>query len=321
MSDSDGRTPRRSQSCEPSLSRTLSGNISEALTNQKAVAIEEGGGGGGFGSAIENPKRNTSHLPRPLRGDSDATNNYSTSLQAPTRGYKSESAEPDFARGEGRATRLSSTALEALGEQEGERLGEAGLRLPALSPTSPNSSVAGMWGGASSAGDSVNGGARSPAGIIDFDDLAAGGDRDISDTGFRAEEKEGASSGSSGEKEAEQPPTTERKDSPTDGLAQRRGANFGPAGDCDITHGSDIDWGKWGQWVTCVCVVGFDLETGNAVERVVPSHAKYVHVLLCSCCCCFRCCVWCCCCCSIGVQHIASLALLLPKDVLYTSHT
>ena len=41
----------------------------------------------------------------------------------------------------------------------------------------------------------------------------------------------------------------------------------------DITHGSDIDWSEWGQWLVCICVVGFDLEIGNNVEKIVPSHA------------------------------------------------
>jgi len=268
--------PLRSMSCEPALQRTSSGNTSDvvdsAASNASSVSSDDGGG--------EGASRKYSH-PIPIRSDSDATNNYSSSLVAPSPAYKADSAEPDFARG--RTTRLSSIALEALGETE-EETGDAEGR--PLSPSSPSSSVAGAWGGGSSAAGSsagsVCGDRASPGLELEFE---SGGDSDIADTGFRpvqvakeAVKGEEDVGGKGGEDDtsaaAAAAAATERRESPTVGLAQRRGANFGPTSECDITHGSDIDWGKWGQWVTCVCVVGFDLETGNAVERVVPSHAK-----------------------------------------------
>lgn len=38
----------------------------------------------------------------------------------------------------------------------------------------------------------------------------------------------------------------------------------------DIATSEDIDLGKWGEWITAICVVGFDLELGQNLEKLYP---------------------------------------------------
>jgi len=42
-------------------------------------------------------------------------------------------------------------------------------------------------------------------------------------------------------------------------------------GHCDITQESPIDLQHWGKWITAICVVGFDLELGQSLERIFPA--------------------------------------------------
>eukprot|EP00039_Didymoeca_costata_P006971 m.95051 g.95051 ORF g.95051 m.95051 type:complete len:649 (+) comp13474_c0_seq1:417-2363(+) len=69
-----------------------------------------------------------------------------------------------------------------------------------------------------------------------------------------------------------QPSEPEEKTTPTP-EPDARSALVSPA-DCDITHGADTDWQTWGKWATCVCVVGFDLEVGQRIEKIFPEHAR-----------------------------------------------
>ncbi|GCC21892.1 hypothetical protein chiPu_0000274 [Chiloscyllium punctatum] len=58
-----------------------------------------------------------------------------------------------------------------------------------------------------------------------------------------------------------------------------------PAGGCverlidvenepNINRSPSLPWDRFAAWVHCICVVGFDLELGQAVEVIYPPHAK-----------------------------------------------
>ncbi|XP_078270729.1 protein DENND6A isoform X3 [Rhinoraja longicauda] len=51
-------------------------------------------------------------------------------------------------------------------------------------------------------------------------------------------------------------------------------AVLGPAFLRDPGSSPALPWDGFGAWVHCVCVVGFDLELGQAVEVIYPPHAK-----------------------------------------------
>ncbi|XP_059800177.1 DENN/MADD domain containing 6Aa [Hypanus sabinus] len=43
---------------------------------------------------------------------------------------------------------------------------------------------------------------------------------------------------------------------------------------CDPDRSPFLPWDRFSAWVHCICVVGFDLELGQAVEVIYPPHAK-----------------------------------------------
>ncbi|XP_061148384.1 DENN/MADD domain containing 6Aa isoform X1 [Syngnathus typhle] len=50
----------------------------------------------------------------------------------------------------------------------------------------------------------------------------------------------------------------------------------GPGGDDEDPVGSTVllPWDRFSAWLHCICVVGFDLELGQAVEVIYPHHSK-----------------------------------------------
>ncbi|XP_072438482.1 DENN/MADD domain containing 6Aa isoform X2 [Chiloscyllium punctatum] len=43
---------------------------------------------------------------------------------------------------------------------------------------------------------------------------------------------------------------------------------------CNPDRSPSLPWDRFAAWVHCICVVGFDLELGQAVEVIYPPHAK-----------------------------------------------
>ena len=39
----------------------------------------------------------------------------------------------------------------------------------------------------------------------------------------------------------------------------------------DITTSGELDWGAFHRWISCLAVVTFDLEAGQAIEAILPS--------------------------------------------------
>ncbi|XP_053170951.1 protein DENND6A-like, partial [Scomber japonicus] len=50
----------------------------------------------------------------------------------------------------------------------------------------------------------------------------------------------------------------------------------GPGGDEDPPEEEALllPWDRFSAWLHCICVVGFDLELGQAVEVIYPHHSK-----------------------------------------------
>uniref|UniRef100_A0A8D0AXG4 DENN/MADD domain containing 6Aa n=1 Tax=Sander lucioperca TaxID=283035 RepID=A0A8D0AXG4_SANLU len=48
----------------------------------------------------------------------------------------------------------------------------------------------------------------------------------------------------------------------------------GPGGDEDPEEALLLPWDRFSTWLHCICVVGFDLELGQAVEVIYPHHSK-----------------------------------------------
>nr|XP_057911678.1 DENN/MADD domain containing 6Aa isoform X1 [Doryrhamphus excisus] len=48
----------------------------------------------------------------------------------------------------------------------------------------------------------------------------------------------------------------------------------GPGGDDDPAGTLLLPWDRFSAWLHCICVVGFDLELGQAVEVIYPHHSK-----------------------------------------------
>uniref|UniRef100_A0AAQ5Z8W1 UDENN domain-containing protein n=1 Tax=Amphiprion ocellaris TaxID=80972 RepID=A0AAQ5Z8W1_AMPOC len=48
----------------------------------------------------------------------------------------------------------------------------------------------------------------------------------------------------------------------------------GPGGDEETEEAVLLPWDRFSAWLHCICVVGFDLELGQAVEVIYPHHSK-----------------------------------------------
>ncbi|TKS71446.1 Protein DENND6A DENN domain-containing protein 6A [Collichthys lucidus] len=48
----------------------------------------------------------------------------------------------------------------------------------------------------------------------------------------------------------------------------------GPGGDDEPEEALLLPWDRFATWLHCICVVGFDLELGQAVEVIYPHHSK-----------------------------------------------
>ncbi|MED6248549.1 hypothetical protein ATANTOWER_001823 [Ataeniobius toweri] len=48
----------------------------------------------------------------------------------------------------------------------------------------------------------------------------------------------------------------------------------GPGGDEEPEEAFLLPWDRFSSWLHCICVVGFDLELGQAVEVIYPHHSK-----------------------------------------------
>uniref|UniRef100_A0A4W5PTB7 Uncharacterized protein n=1 Tax=Hucho hucho TaxID=62062 RepID=A0A4W5PTB7_9TELE len=61
------------------------------------------------------------------------------------------------------------------------------------------------------------------------------------------------------------------------------GVSISPAEEITLTAGPGgeedaepllLPWDRFSAWLHCICVVGFDLELGQAVEVIYPHHSK-----------------------------------------------
>ncbi|XP_014892085.1 protein DENND6A-like, partial [Poecilia latipinna] len=48
----------------------------------------------------------------------------------------------------------------------------------------------------------------------------------------------------------------------------------GTGGDEESQEAFLLPWDRFSSWLHCICVVGFDLELGQAVEVIYPHHSK-----------------------------------------------
>jgi hypothetical protein len=44
--------------------------------------------------------------------------------------------------------------------------------------------------------------------------------------------------------------------------------------DCDITLSGEVNWHDLSRWLTCVCIVTFNLERGQSIEKLYPSKSQ-----------------------------------------------
>ncbi|XP_035517687.1 DENN/MADD domain containing 6Aa [Morone saxatilis] len=74
--------------------------------------------------------------------------------------------------------------------------------------------------------------------------------------------------------QVEEPEDLDDQDASSISPAEEITLPSGPGGDEEPEEALLLPWDRFSAWLHCICVVGFDLELGQAVEVIYPHHSK-----------------------------------------------
>ncbi|KAJ3602543.1 hypothetical protein NHX12_030295 [Muraenolepis orangiensis] len=77
-----------------------------------------------------------------------------------------------------------------------------------------------------------------------------------------------------GEQVVEEPEDLDDQDASSVSPAEEITLPVGPGGEDESEPPLLLPWDRFSAWLHCICVVGFDLELGQAVEVIYPHHSK-----------------------------------------------
>ncbi|KAM8867896.1 DENN/MADD domain containing 6Aa isoform X1 [Synchiropus splendidus] len=76
------------------------------------------------------------------------------------------------------------------------------------------------------------------------------------------------------EEQVEEPEDLDDQDASSISPAEEMTLPVGPGGGEEAEEALLLPWDRFSSWLHCICVVGFDLELGQAVEVIYPHHSK-----------------------------------------------